>query len=50
MGRIGGWILEALRSPDDERLAERIRRDVASLCQSFPVPASRLVSREASVA
>ncbi len=38
MGRIGGWILEALRSPDDEELPRRIRGRVAELCRQFPVP------------
>jgi glycine hydroxymethyltransferase len=50
MGCIGGWILEALRSPDDERLAERMRGEVASLCESFPVPASRLAGDKCSLA
>jgi glycine hydroxymethyltransferase len=40
MKRIGGWILEVLRAPDDERLAARIRGDVSAMCESFPVPAA----------
>jgi glycine hydroxymethyltransferase len=41
MRTIGGWMLEALRSPDDEALATRIRGDVSSLCESFPVPGGK---------
>jgi glycine hydroxymethyltransferase len=41
MRRIGGWMLEILKSPDDTR-AERIRGEVSSLCESFPVPAAAL--------
>lgn len=42
MRRIGGWIMEALRSPDDVRLADRIRGEVRELCKSFPVPAAAM--------
>ncbi len=38
MRRIGGWILESLKSPDDETLSKRIRGEVNALCQQFPVP------------
>ena len=38
MHRIGGWILEALKSPDDEALQKRIRGEVRELCTQFPVP------------
>ena len=38
MRSIGGWILEVLKSPDDQRLSERIRDEVRQLCQQFPVP------------
>lgn len=41
MRRIGGWILEALRQPDDEALAKRIRGEVEALCQQFPVPGDK---------
>jgi glycine hydroxymethyltransferase len=40
MRRIGGWIVEALKSPDDAALARRVRGEVSSLCESFPVPAA----------
>ena len=42
MKKIGGWILEILKSPTDEALAKRVRGDVASLCESFPVPAAKI--------
>jgi len=38
MRTIGRWIVELLRSPDDERLAERVRGGVAELCRQYPVP------------
>jgi glycine hydroxymethyltransferase len=38
MRRIGGWILETLRAPDDEALSARIRGQVGELCRQFPVP------------
>ena len=38
MRRIGGWILDVLRSPDDEELTRRIRGQVGELCRQFPVP------------
>ncbi len=37
---IGDWIIEALRAPADEHVAARLRSEVSSLCQSFPVPAA----------
>lgn len=42
MKTIGAWILEILKSPADEALAKRVRGDVATLCESFPVPAARI--------
>jgi glycine hydroxymethyltransferase len=38
MRTIGGWLLEVLRSPDDEPLAKRMRHQVLELCRQFPVP------------
>ena len=38
MTRIGGWIVEVLRAPDDAGLARRVRGEVSELCESFPVP------------
>jgi len=38
MGRIGRWIAEVLRAPEDPRMSKRIRAEVAELCEQFPVP------------
>jgi glycine hydroxymethyltransferase len=40
MQQIGRWMLEVLRKPEDAALAERIRDEVKSLCEQFPVPAA----------
>lgn len=42
MCRIGGWILEALRSSDDEKVLRDIRGRVAELCRQFPVPGDKI--------
>jgi glycine hydroxymethyltransferase len=42
MRQVGGWMLEVLRDPDNASLTGRVRREVASLCESFPVPAAAL--------
>jgi glycine hydroxymethyltransferase len=38
MRRIGSWMLDALRHPDEADCHRRIRAEVADLCQHFPVP------------
>ncbi len=40
MTEIGGWICQALKSPDDETLLSTIRSRVSDMCQHFPVPAA----------
>ncbi len=42
MKTIGGWILAALRAPDDQASLARIRGDVSEMCRAFPVPAAKL--------
>jgi glycine hydroxymethyltransferase len=42
MRTIGGWIIEALRAPDNEATLTRIRNEIKQLCQQFPVPAAAL--------
>jgi glycine hydroxymethyltransferase len=42
MTRIAEWILRALKSPDDQRVLDTIRGEVADLAEQFPVPAARL--------
>ncbi len=38
MRTIGGWILAALRAPDDAKTIERVGRAVGEVCGQFPVP------------
>ena len=38
MGRLAGWMVQALRDPDDAGLAERLRNEVRDLCRRYPVP------------
>lgn len=38
MRRVGDWIIEVLRAPDDASLSTRIRGEVGELCKQFPVP------------
>lgn len=42
MQSVGKWILEALKSPEDAKVHERIRGEVRQLCKQFPVPAAAL--------
>ncbi len=44
MQRIGNWMLQALRAPEDEALHQRIEGEVQELCTHFPVPAAALTS------
>jgi glycine hydroxymethyltransferase len=39
MQRIGAWMLDALKHPDDASTHGRIRGEVAQLCRQFPAPA-----------
>lgn len=36
--QIGAWIAELLKAPEDEGLQGRIRNEVHSLCERFPLP------------
>jgi glycine hydroxymethyltransferase len=42
--QIGHWIATALRSHDNQDALARIRADVQSMAQSFPVPADRCLT------
>jgi glycine hydroxymethyltransferase len=42
MRTIAGWILAALRAPEDEAKLNKIRGEIKDLCQQFPVPAAAL--------
>jgi glycine hydroxymethyltransferase len=44
MKTIGHWMLEALRSPDDEVVHTRIRGQIRELCADYPVPAAQMTS------
>ena len=38
MHQVAAWILEVLRSPEDEATLERVRGDVRQFARSYPVP------------
>ena len=42
MRRVGQWILESLRAPEDEAVRTRIKGEIADLCKQFPVPAAQM--------
>ncbi|MBL8826611.1 MAG: serine hydroxymethyltransferase [Planctomycetaceae bacterium] len=44
MKRIGQWIVQILKTPEDQAVLTRIGGEVKQLCQSFPVPAAALDS------
>jgi len=41
MRRIGQWMLDALKNPQDGAIHTRVRGEISSLCQQFPVPAAK---------
>ena len=41
MRKIAGWILQALQSPEDTAVLNRIHTQVEEMCSSFPVPAAK---------
>jgi glycine hydroxymethyltransferase len=38
MKKVGGWILQVLRTPDDSNLLNRVRNEIAEFTKAFPVP------------
>jgi len=38
MKRVGQWILEVLRAPEDAAQAQRVRGEIAEFAKTFPVP------------
>ncbi len=46
MKQVAAWILNVLKSPDDEQVIATTRRDVAELAEQFPVPAAKLEAVE----
>jgi glycine hydroxymethyltransferase len=45
MRRIGHWMLEVLKSPEDEGLRARVRGEVREMCEHFPVPSDRVMTK-----
>ena len=41
MKRVGQWMLDALKNPEDSAIHKRVRGEISSLCQQFPVPAAK---------
>jgi glycine hydroxymethyltransferase len=44
MRKVGQWILDSLKNPNDSAVHDRIRGEVSSLCTQFPVPAAALAT------
>jgi glycine hydroxymethyltransferase len=42
MRKIGGWIVESLRAPTEDKTLSRIRAEIHQLCKQFPVPAAAM--------
>ncbi len=42
MRQVGAWIVEALRSPDDEKTHEQLHSEIRTMCKQFPVPAAAI--------
>jgi glycine hydroxymethyltransferase len=40
MRTIGGWMIEAIKSPENESVSTRIRSEVRSLCENYPAPSA----------
>ena len=38
MKRVGEWILEVLRTPDDKSVTDRVRQEVRDFAKDYPVP------------
>jgi glycine hydroxymethyltransferase len=45
MRRIGHWMLEVLKSPEDGALRARVRSEVREMCEHFPVPSDRVMTK-----
>lgn len=43
MRRIGQWILDSLKSPEEEAMHHRIRKEISDMCEQFPVPTEKTV-------
>jgi glycine hydroxymethyltransferase len=38
MKRVGAWILEVLRAPEDKSVLERVRQEIGEFTKNYPVP------------
>lgn len=38
MKKVGTWILQVLRAPEDAAVIDRVRGEIKELCRNFPVP------------
>jgi len=38
MKRVGAWILQVLRAPDDAAVLQRVRNEIAEFTKGYPVP------------
>jgi glycine hydroxymethyltransferase len=38
MKRVGAWILEVLRAPEDQSVLDRVRNEIGEFTKSYPVP------------
>lgn len=45
MRRIGHWMLEVLKSPEDGALRARVRSEVREMCEHFLVPSDRVMTK-----
>ncbi len=45
MRRIGNWMLEVLKNPEEEALRDRVRGEVREMCEHFPVPSDRVMTK-----
>ena len=45
MRRIGRWMLEVLRSPEDSGVQAKVRGEVREMCEQFPVPCDREMTK-----
>ena len=43
MRRIGQWILDSLKSPEEEAMHQRSRKEISDMCEQFPVPTEKTV-------
>jgi glycine hydroxymethyltransferase len=38
MKRVGAWILQVLKAPEDAGVLERVRNEIAEFTKNYPVP------------